>query len=75
MAQFAADEIGLLVATTVVEVGVDVPAATHHGDRECRALRARAIASVARPDRPRLGGVDLPAALQGAARRNVRRRG
>ena len=28
MAQFAADEIGLLVATTVVEVGVDVPAAT-----------------------------------------------
>src|SRR6195256_1029610 len=28
MAQFAACEIGLLVATTVVEVGVDVPAAT-----------------------------------------------
>jgi ATP-dependent DNA helicase RecG len=28
MAQFAAGEIGLLVATTVVEVGVDVPAAT-----------------------------------------------
>ena len=28
MAQFAAQEIGLLVATTVVEVGVDVPAAT-----------------------------------------------
>jgi ATP-dependent DNA helicase RecG len=28
MAQFAAHEIGLLVATTVVEVGVDVPAAT-----------------------------------------------
>jgi ATP-dependent DNA helicase RecG len=28
MAQFAAREIGLLVATTVVEVGVDVPAAT-----------------------------------------------
>src|SRR5450631_3965584 len=28
MAQFAAAEIGLLVATTVVEVGVDVPAAT-----------------------------------------------
>jgi ATP-dependent DNA helicase RecG len=28
MAQFSAHEIGLLVATTVVEVGVDVPAAT-----------------------------------------------
>ena len=28
MAQFAAGELGLLVATTVVEVGVDVPAAT-----------------------------------------------
>ncbi|PWE78630.1 ATP-dependent DNA helicase RecG [Bradyrhizobium sp. SUTN9-2] len=28
MAQFAAHDIGLLVATTVVEVGVDVPAAT-----------------------------------------------
>jgi len=28
MAQFAAHEIGLLVATTVVEVGVDVPDAT-----------------------------------------------
>jgi ATP-dependent DNA helicase RecG len=28
MAEFAAGEIGLLVATTVVEVGVDVPAAT-----------------------------------------------
>jgi ATP-dependent DNA helicase RecG len=28
MAQFAARELGLLVATTVVEVGVDVPAAT-----------------------------------------------
>jgi ATP-dependent DNA helicase RecG len=28
MAQFASGEVGLLVATTVVEVGVDVPAAT-----------------------------------------------
>src|SRR2546430_15777326 len=28
MAQFATGEVGLLVATTVVEVGVDVPAAT-----------------------------------------------
>ena len=47
------------------------PRRDHHGDRERRALRARAIAPAARPDRARLGGVDLPAALQGAARRNV----
>jgi ATP-dependent DNA helicase RecG len=47
------------------------PRRDHHGDRERRALRARAIAPAARPDRARLGGVDLPAALQGAARRDV----
>src|ERR1700675_3210214 len=41
MAQFAAGEIGLLVATTVVEVGVDVPAApimgTETPERSARA--------------------------------------
>ena len=47
----------------------------HHGDRERRALRARATASVPRPDRPRLGGLDLPAALPRAARTRCRRRG
>jgi len=49
----------VLVATTVVEVGVDVPAADHHGDRERRALRPRAAASAARPHRPRQRGLDL----------------
>ena len=43
----------------------------HHGDRERRALWACATASTARPDRPRRGGLDLPAALSRAARRNV----
>ena len=42
----------------------------HHGDRARRALRARAAPSVARPRRARRGPLDLPAALQGAARRD-----
>ena len=47
----------------------------HHGDRERRTLWAGATAPAARPDRPRLGGIDLPAALQGAAQAKCRRRG
>ena len=47
------------------------PRRDHHGDRERRALWARAIAPAPRPDRPRLRSLDLPAALQGAARRDV----
>ncbi len=43
----------------------------HHGDRECRALWASPTAPVARPDRPRLGSLDLSFALQGAAERDV----
>ncbi len=43
----------------------------HHGDRERRALWPRPTASVARPHRPRLGGVDLSPALPGAAQRHV----
>ena len=42
----------------------------HHGDRARRTLRARATASVARPHRPRVRPLDLPLALQGAARRD-----
>ena len=45
----------------------------HHGDRERRTLWAGATASVARAHRPRLGSVDLSAALQGAAQRDVHR--
>ena len=45
----------------------------HHGDRERRTFWPGATAPVARPDRPRLGSLDLPAALQGAAEGNVHR--
>ena len=53
---FAAGRTRLLVATTVIEVGVDVPEATRDGDRACRALRPRPAAPAARPGRPRRGG-------------------
>ncbi len=45
-------------------------AGSHHHDRRARrAVRPRPIASVARPGRPRDWTLQLPAALQGAARR------
>ena len=72
MARFAAGETRILVATTVIEVGVDVPAADHHGDRARRALRARAAAPAARPHRPRHASA-RPASCS-TRRRSARRR-
>ncbi len=53
MRAFRDGEVQVLVATTVIEVGIDVPNATRDGDRASRALRPGAAAPAARPDRAR----------------------
>ena len=51
MRRFRDGEIQVLVATTVIEVGIDVPERDGHADRASRALRAGAAAPAARPGR------------------------
>ena len=70
MARFAAGESKLLVATTVIEVGVDVPGGIRDGGRARRAFGLDSIASVARPHRARQRALDVCYFLQDAARRN-----
>ena len=53
MARFAAGEVDVLVATSVIEVGIDVPNASRDGDRGGRPLRSRAAASAAGTGRAR----------------------
>ena len=61
MAAFAAGGADVLVATTVIEVGIDVPERDRDARRGRRALRHLAAAPAARPDRPRRARVGLPA--------------
>ena len=65
-AAFAAGETDVLVATTVIEVGIDVAQRDRDGDRGGRALRRLPAAPAARPGRARRAPLALPA---------VRRRG
>ena len=51
--RFRAGELDILVSTTVIEVGIDVPNAIGDADRARRALRAVAAPPAPRPRRPR----------------------
>jgi len=63
MAAFASGALDLMVATTVIEVGVDVPKCQSDDHRESRALGAGPAPSIAWPGRAGIGREPLSAAL------------
>ena len=67
MARFVAGETSVLVATTVIEVGVNVPNASIMVIERARILWAGAVASVARPRRAGRGRLDLSVDVPTAA--------
>ena len=75
MARFAHGETRLLVATTVIEVGVDVPEASVMVIEHAERFGLRATASIARPHRPRHRALDLHSVVPRAARAERPRRG
>ena len=70
MERFQRGETKVLVATTVIEVGVDVPEATIMVIEHAERFGLAQTAPIARPRRARRRPLDLPPALQGAARRS-----
>ncbi len=66
MADFVSGRTRVLVATTVIEVGVDVPERLDHGHRRRRGFRSRPVASASRTGRARFREIDLPSAVSDA---------